>query len=205
MGLTAKEGGQKFDQIPEGVYGARCFAIYDLGTQAETWQGEEKQMHKVLFMWEIPELRITVKDKTTGEEKDLPRAISNRYTLSLGDKAKMRAHLESWRGKAFTNAELEGFDLKNILGKACQLQVIHNESGGKTYANITSVMALPKGMTVGPQETESKFFSFEDGGQIPEGTPEWVRKLICESAEAKAQAGHPATDKRDEPDDTLPF
>ncbi|MHA1379626.1 MAG: hypothetical protein ACTSRG_14730 [Candidatus Helarchaeota archaeon] len=47
--------------------------------------------------------------------------------MSLHAKATMRKFLESWRGKKFTKEELEGFDLQKILGKPCQLQIIHSD------------------------------------------------------------------------------
>jgi hypothetical protein len=74
--------------------------------------------------------------------------VTNRYTLSLNEKATLRKHLEAWRGKLFTPAELEGFDLENLLGANCQLQVIHNLSDqGRTFANIQAIVPLGKGMT----------------------------------------------------------
>ena len=36
-----------------------------------------------------------------------PFLVWKRYTLSLGDKATLRAHLEAWRGRKFTADELE--------------------------------------------------------------------------------------------------
>ena len=56
--------------------------------------------------------------------------------------------LESWRGRPFTTEELGGFSLENVLGAPCMLSVIHKPSkdGTKVYANVGSVMALPKGM-----------------------------------------------------------
>lgn len=178
MPLIAKkpEGGD-YPIMEEGVKLAACIGLYDLGTQyQEKW---DKEIRKVLIIWEIPEERIEI------NEEDKPRAISKRYTLSLHQKAQLRKDLEAWRGRAFTDEELQGFDLKNILGKSCQIQIIHNQVDGKTYANIAAIMALPKGILPLNPENEVKYFSWEDNIDIPEGTPLWIADLIKQSKEYK--------------------
>ena len=105
MALTAKEPeGTDFEIMEAGVKLAGCYGLYDLGTQYDKkW---EKDTRKVVILWEIPEERIMV------NSQDLPRAISKKYTLSLHTKSQLRKDLEAWRGKTFTQQELEGFDLK---------------------------------------------------------------------------------------------
>lgn len=186
MGLIAKssDSRQDFEPTPEGLHIGICYGLFDLGTQHNNVYNNDE--HKVLLIWELPNERIEIIDKETGIKKDLPRAISNRYTLSLGEKARLRHDLETWRGKQFTSAELEGFDLQHILGAACQLQVIHNKSkdNTKTFANIGGIVQAPKDYK--PKiENQLVFFSFEDGGEIPEGVPEWIEKIIHNSKEWK--------------------
>jgi len=216
MGITAKAAGSggDFEPLPEGVHVAVCFALYDLGTHTSTVYNKDQR--QVLVMWEVPEERIEI--ERDGKALDLPWAISKFYTLSLHEKANLRRDLESWRGQAFKPADLEGWDLGAILGASCQLQVIHEEKGGKTRANVKAVMALPKGVKKLKPENEPRFFSFEDGAVIPDDTPEWVEKIIKESHEwaaltttvgsdksqaAAADNPHPATGEDE--DETLPF
>lgn len=184
MGLLAKSTGKQMDPIPEGVTMAACFAIYDMGTQFDAKWNKSKR--EVLFMWEVPEHRIDI--EKDGVQKNLPRAISQTYTLSLHQKAALRKVLESWRGKAFTEPELAGFDVKKVLGASCQLQIVHNKShdGTKTYANVGAIMALPKGIKPLKAENVLKWFSFEETSELPDDTPEWVAKSIAESDEWKA-------------------
>ena len=103
MGLMAKDkGGGDFTPIPEDLHLAVCYGIWDLGTQfSEKW---EKSIHKVVIVWEIPGCRGEF--ERDGHIKDLPRAISKRFTLSLHKKSDLRKDLESWRGKKFTDEEL---------------------------------------------------------------------------------------------------
>jgi hypothetical protein len=119
---------------------AVCFRILDLGTQQTTYQGQQKSAHKILISWELP-------DEKMADGK--PFTISSRYTWSMHEKATLRKHLESWRGLPFQDRDFgpEGFNIKNILGKACLLTVTHSENGEKQYANIAAVGKLMKGMT----------------------------------------------------------
>ena len=59
----------------------------------------------------------------------------------MGEKANLRKDLESWRGKAFTDDEAKAFDVTNLMGKACMINIIHEAAKNdptKIYANISS-------------------------------------------------------------------
>ena len=190
MSLTAKEkSGADLEPIPAGVYVAVCYGLIDLGTHHNATFGNEA--HKVLIQWEVPDVRGDF--ERDGEKVNLPRAISKRYTLSLSEKANLRRDLESWRGRKFTAAELAGFDLKAIMGTACQLQVTHDTNKeGRTFAAVAAIMALPRGYKGPKPENPLAFFSFEEAGAaptMPADLPEWVQKIIAESREWKAAAG----------------
>lgn len=177
MGLTATDTTKKYPPTPEGIHKAVCYAVYDLGTHYDDkWN---KYNRKIRIMWELPEERIDM-DKD-GESISMPRGISREYTLSLHKKSNLRADLESWRGKSFTKEELDGFDLKKLIGVNCMIQVFHNDTG--EYANVKTVVPLMKGMESTEPENPVRFFSFEDQTEVPEGTVEWVAKIIKESDE----------------------
>ena len=76
-------------------------------------------------------------------EDGRPLVASRKFTASLGDKAKLKEFLVSWRGRAFTDDELMGFSLQNILDKFCMINITHTQKGDKTYANVTGVSAVP--------------------------------------------------------------
>jgi hypothetical protein len=176
MSIIAKQEHEgNFSPIPEGVHTAQCYAIVDLGVHYS--EKFDKKSRKVQVMWELPEEQFEYE----GETK--PRVISKEYTLSLGEKANLRKDLQAWRGKAFTEEELQGFDLKNVLGKGCQLQIIHTEKNGKTYGNIASIMGLPKGMKMAEPINDAVYFDLEDPNALSDMDmlPEWVQNKIKES------------------------
>ena len=212
MGLMATDkGGSDFEPISQGLHHAICNGLYDLGTQFNETFGNWS--HKVLICWELPEERIDI--EKDGQKLNLPRATSKRYTLSLGEKANLRKDLETWRGKAFTAQELSGFDVKNILGKNCLLQIIHRTKGDKTYANVSAVMPLMKGTSSKESENPIRYFAFGDSNEIPEGVPEWITKEIQASKEWKARSANPSdpseadslppVESYDVPEDDIPF
>lgn len=188
MALTASDkGGQEYDPVPAGIHQAICYGIVDLGTQDA---GRYAPRRKVLFIWELPHERGTF--ERDGEQKDLPRAISQQYTLSLNEKANLRHALEAWRSRPFTEEELRGFDLKTVLGANCQLTVVHNYSPAKkkTYANVASVSPLGRGMEKLEAENPLLWFSMEEIDDLtkfkkPSNMPDWVFNLIGQSEEVQ--------------------
>ncbi len=199
MALTAKDrAGGDFTPIPEDLHLAVCYGIWDIGTQFS--EKYSKSIHKVVIVWEIPGCRGQF--ERDGKIKDLPRAISKRYTISLHKKADLRKDLESWRGKKFTDEELKGFDLKKLLGAPCQIQVLHNKVDDKVYANIAAITKAPTATKIIP-ENPLKFFSFEDQAPVPDGTPEWIMDLIRHAEEFKGDGDH--DDHNAQYDDSVPF
>ena len=170
MALIAKEGGGgTFESVTEGLHPATCIALIDLGDQYSEMY--DKSSHKAILMFEVHDEAITI----DGEDK--PKWISKEYTLSLSEKANLRKDLESWRGRKFTKEELDGFDVKNILSKPCQIQVLHNE---KKYANIASIVSWPKGMPAPEIKSELLYYEIHDEKAFAK-IPEWIQKKIKES------------------------
>lgn len=175
MGLIAKDKGSNTPPVEAGVHHAICYGVCDLGTHYS--DEYKKAVHKIVVLWELPNERITINDK------DLPRAISKRFTLSLHKKSALRPVLESWRGRPFSKEELEAFDLHKMIGANCQISVIHNENEGNTYANVSAVMPLPKGMPKRTLENPPLFYSMEDSLEFPENMPDWIKKVVQASQE----------------------
>ena len=177
MSLKISESGSN-NSIPileEGTYAAVCYMLVDLGLQYNKNYGNSSR--KVLIGWEIADEYVEV----DGEKK--PRVFSARYTASLNEKAVLRKDLAAWRGRAFTEAELSEFNLCNIVGAPCMIQIIHNESSnGKTYANLASIMKLPKGMAVPQMTLEPIIYDIDES--VPadvDKLPEWIATTIKSS------------------------
>ncbi len=138
MAIIATAGDSKsYAPAPAGVHQGVCVDVIDKGVLEVTYAGKTKKQHKVSLAWQIDEARDDGK----------LHIVYKRYTLSLNEKATLRKDLESWRGRAFTRDEEMGFDVESIIGANCLLNVQHNTSGDRTYANVVAVMPISKGMT----------------------------------------------------------
>ena len=149
MSLIATQGKERAPIMEEGIYAAVCSKIVDLGMQYSPIYNNTYP--KVRVFWEIPGQTLEVNGQLVNRE------ISKDFTSSLNEKSKLRQFLQSWRGKVFTPEELQGFDLKKILGAGCQVQVMHKTTEKGDYANVENVIALPKGTPVAKPTTTIYF------------------------------------------------
>ena len=136
MPIIAKAGTSGFIPPPAGQWAAVCVDVVDLGVLEVTFGGKTKKQHKIRIVWQIDA------DRPDGS----PHLASKRYTLSLHDKAALRKDLESWRANPFANDELEAFDVETVLHAPALLNIMEQKKGDDTYANVTAIMKLPKGM-----------------------------------------------------------
>lgn len=157
VGYIKESTGGDFKPTPEGQHIMVCSRVIDLGTQRVEFNGETKHQRKVLVTWELPNERINI------DGQDAPIIHSEKYTWSFHEKANLRKHLESWRGKKFREEDFagppNGFHIKNVIGVPCYGQVIHEQApNGKTYANLTSIMAFPGKRDDWPQVEGERLF-----------------------------------------------
>lgn len=207
MAIIASDsgGGKDFKKVPPGCHFAICNMVVDLGVQKDTYKGKPKNLHKIYLRWEVPDERVTY--EKDGKEIEGPCGIGNFYTLSLGEKAKLRAVLENWRGRAFTPEELKGFDITNVAGKCCQIMVQHNESGGKTYANITGVMGISREQKERAANAKSEVgvlvYSLENPAVNWDKLPDWLKERVEDRVVPPTV--NKATASEPDFDDDIPF
>lgn len=168
MAIIVSEGSNKtYTPHPEGQFTARCIDVVDMGWQ-KTEFGPKHKIRIVFFCGETEEREYE------GEKKQSPLTISCFYTASLHEKANLRGFLESWRGQSFTADEAKSFDLEKMLGAAAYVQVTHAHKDGKTYANVKSIMKLPKGMDAPGAPTDYERVCEREGWEGPAPHPDMV-------------------------------
>lgn len=159
--------------LAEDTYPAVCYALVDLGEQYSAVY--DKYQPKVAIGWEIVGETITVDGET------VPRSFFNTYTASLSSKSQLRKDLTSWRGKEFTAEELKGFNLRNIVGIPCMIQIVHRKSadGSKTYANLASVTKIPRGYPAPKGTLPDMIYDIEESDPADvEKLPQWMQDKI---------------------------
>ncbi|MEC7118725.1 MAG: hypothetical protein VXW65_02325 [Pseudomonadota bacterium] len=176
MIVSRNSSSAPLEPLSTGTKLARCIGLLDLGTQHDEYQGKETIQRKVRIVWELP-------NEQHGD--GVPFVIGKNYTLSLGDKATLRSDLVAWRnGKEFTEQDLDGFDLRAILGKGCFLSVGQNRN---KKAVVNSVMALPKDTPIPEQFHPTQYLSFEDPATVDlkliDAQPDFIKNMIRSSPE----------------------
>lgn len=183
--IIAKREEGVFHLQPAGTWGAICYAVHDLGLQQGEFNGIPNVAHKVVFSFELNK-RISSDDSFNGKRYTIHLWITN----SLGTKANLPKMLEPWLGRPLTEREhKEGFDISQMVGKNCLLNITHKDSNGKPKATIKGIMALPEGMPTIQAE-------------ISPETPEFIKKaqarqLSVEQAETVRDAAMNAKDSED--------
>lgn len=133
MSLIARRASTTRAIAPEGLHPAVCVDVQNLGLVLTAYGAK----HKVRLVWQL--------DLETDEGRRYE--VARVYTLSLHERAALRKDLESWRGRAFTAVELNGFDVEKLLTVNCQLQVVQRlGDDGTLFANVAVVLPPAKGV-----------------------------------------------------------
>lgn len=134
---------KEFEIAPSGNQIARLYSIVHIGINDEEISGETKQIDKVRFTFELPNELRSFKEG----EAEKPLAMSQEYTFSMYKNSHLRALVHGILGVQLNDAEADAFDVDELLGLACMINIIHTTSKkGNVYANIASAAPLPKGM-----------------------------------------------------------
>lgn len=173
----------KTPPVEPGVYMAVCCGVVDLGEQYS--EKYKSYSPKVKIVWALPSETIEVDGKT--EE----RQLSREFTIATKKSCHLRTLIGSWNSKNYSDEEWGEFDLFEQVGKACQLNVVLNDT--KEYANVDSVIPLPKGFPAPTSKTA--FFTWDmdnwDDAAF-EKLPAWTQEQIKKSTQY--QKDHPSTE-----------
>jgi hypothetical protein len=184
--MIISDNSKEFKIAPAGLHMARLYSIIDLGHQSVEWAGESKIMHKVVLTWELHGDDDAGQPLQTDDKK--PLIVSKRYTVSLGDQARLRQDLESWSNKKMTAEDRKNFDLKNLLGKFCMVNITHSEDG--KYANISGISPVPSALRNAQPEginPVNHFWLAEFDQAKYDSLPKYYKEKITESSEWRGQ------------------
>lgn len=132
MAIYAKKSeGGNFPPAPAGFHRALCVDVVDRGLHENKFKPGVKQS-KVSIHFAIAPKRDDGKHHVIGKW----------FTLSMHAKSSLRPVIEAWRGVPFeSDAKAYAFDVESLVGKACQIQIIHKpkEDGTKKAEIIAFV------------------------------------------------------------------
>jgi hypothetical protein len=204
--MIISDNSKEFKIAPAGLHMARLYSIIDLGHQSVEWAGESKIMHKVVFTWELHGEDDAGQPLQTDDKK--PLIVSKRYTVSLGDQARLRQDLEAWSNKKMTSEDRKNFDLKGLLGKFCMVNITHSEDG--KYANISGISPVPSALRNAQPEginAPLHFWLAEFDQAKYDALPKYYKEKITESSEWRGQKAREANEpvESDPKLDDIPF
>lgn len=173
----------KVPTVEPGVYFAVCIGVIDLGEQYS--EKFKNYSNRVQFVWELPSETIEV------EGKQEPKQLSKEFAIATKKNSGLRTFISSWNSKAYTDEEFQEVELFDQIGKACQLNVVISESG--EYANVDSVMPIPKGFTAPESRTTPILWDMDNwNDEVFKTLPEWVQDKIKKSTQYQRE--HTPTD-----------
>ncbi len=196
--------GSEFKQPPVGQAVGICYQVIALGNQ----QFRDSVTPRVWIGFELPEHGI---DTPNGKK---PMTIGKEYALFLGGKSKLGEMLKTWRGKPFTDKELEAFEVTSIAGKIGNVAIGARESD-QSKREITLVLglikqqreAIEKGEIPSKPVNEIVVYSPDDHDDAMWAkVPEFLKRKINERVqEEKDSVETPPADDQADFDDPIPF
>lgn len=170
-----------------GMQDAGSYAGEPLGLKAQCW------------------IRFAVMDEFMEDGRPLTVHMFP-MTFSMHEKAKLRLTIEQSFGKKFPDDKTAGdFDMRNLLGKACQASIVHTTKGENTYAAIQALMPLPQGS---PRPEPPETIYYDPGNQEQfDKLPQWIRKKLNTEGSQRKEYGPIGADNSpdDDFDDSIPF
>lgn len=174
--IVTNKAGSTIPLLESGVYLSVCIGVVDLGEQLS--ERFKKVQHKVVLTFEVADESVMV------DGSPMPRWLSKTYTASLNEKSTLYQTIIAWRGRDMTDVELEGFDVGELIGTGCQLQVIVRKTDAGVERNdIQAIVGMPKGVKAPVPRSETFVFDIDDPAThgALEKLPAWMRERIEKS------------------------
>lgn len=189
MALKVKDRAKpKLPPVEPGVYLAVCVGVIDLGEQYS--EKFKNYRNEVQFVWELAGETVEV----DGEQK--PRQLSRTFSVAASKKSNLRGFLGGWNGVQYSDEQFQDLDLFGQAGRPCQLNAVLNDTG--EYANVDSVIPLPKGMPAPQAVSPTILWNMDEWSDEKfSALPDWVQEKIKKSTQY--QKDHTPTDPVDFP------
>ncbi len=199
--VTATAKAATFTPHPEGQFAARCVDVINFGEKVETYPGKPERL--------VSKVGIVFRTGETNPENGEYIDVLREFTVSMFETANLRQFLEAWRGRTYSNDEVEaGAPLHKLHSVPALLTIEHKKSNkGRAYANIKAISGLPKQMTSAAPSIEG----YERPKYIEERKAEYAKEAQAYRARVNAPSSKQSGDGFEEfpaamdGDDDLPF
>jgi len=197
---------KEFKNAPAGSHLGRLYKIVDLGTQQGEWEGKATFARKMIFYFELH--GDDDKGLPLVNDDGKPLIVTKYYNASLGEKATLRKHLQTWLNLDFSKMP-EGFKVENILGKFAMINVTTYQKDGKTRASVEGLSAVPAivvkhGLPDGFNDISMFDLNKFDSAKF-DGLSDSIKKMIMSSPEYRALTDTKPAASNEFGDDDIPF
>ena len=191
---TAQDSGGGFTPHSDGQHGVICADVVNLGMKLESYQDTPP--------YESPKVCLVFVSGERQEEDNSLVVVTTEMTLSASDKANLRKFLEAWRGKSYSDEQVEeGLPLHKLQGQAGLISVEHVLTKKKRkFAKIVSIAPLPKGM---PQPAKELLAEYTRPKFLEDRKAEYAKQVAKYRVESGVKDDLPA--ESGEELDPLPF
>lgn len=167
----------KLPPVEPGVYIAVCVYSIDLGEQLCEYKDKTKSYNnQVKLGFEL------IGETVEIDGKQEPRVLGRTLNFTRSKNGGLRKFVQSWLGKTFTDDEFSELDTNDLVGKSAQLSVVLSETG--EYANIDTIMQLPKGMAAPAPVSPLIRYDMEPWDDAAfAALPDWAQDLIKKSTQ----------------------
>jgi len=206
ISTTQSNSTKEFKNAPAGSHLGRLYKIVDLGTQQGEWEGKATFARKMIFYFELH--GDDDKGLPLVNDDGKPLIVTKYYNASLGEKATLRKHLQTWLNLDFSKMP-EGFKVENILGKFAMINVTTYQKDGKTRASVEGLSAVPAivvkhGLPDGFNDISMFDLNKFDSAKF-DGLSDSIKKMIMSSPEYRALTDTKPAASNEFGDDDIPF
>jgi hypothetical protein len=206
ISTTQSNSTKEFKNAPPGSHLGRLYKIVDLGTQQGEWEGKATFARKMIFYFELH--GDDDKGLPLVNDDGKPLIVTKYYNASLGEKATLRKHLQTWLNLDFSKMP-EGFKVENILGKFAMINVTTYQKDGKTRASVEGLSAVPAivvkhGLPDGFNDISMFDLNKFDSAKF-DVLSDSIKKMIMSSPEYRALTDTKPAASNEFGDDDIPF
>jgi hypothetical protein len=163
---TIVNGGGDYEPAPAGTHPAVVAGLIDAGTHWESYRNEpEKKTRKIIIVVELEANGRNGGARRFLLARQFNIAYSRYGELVLAEQAHLREFLERWAGRPFDRGQTP--DLRQMVGRGCLAQVVHESRGRKTYSQLTGLSRLPTNVAPLSPSHSPLLFSAASAGEAP--------------------------------------
>ena len=120
--ISGESGGGDFPKLEPGIYHGTCYSIIDLGESDQEYKGVVSKKKRIHLGFEITEA-VDPSTNIVMTEDGRPFGAFKTYTASTSELSTLRKHVESWRGKSYTDEEVNSFDITQMIGCTVKIEI----------------------------------------------------------------------------------